>query len=110
MPKTQSGLRVLLSKRKIQVLGADVMVGRWSLVFPWVVALFLVGSCVTDDGTRIGNSPRESGVCPEYQDLSCLSRVICETDKRRGCKVCYCEPAYGATPSGDPTPNSNLPE
>jgi hypothetical protein len=78
--------------------------------FLGVALLLCLSACVTDDGTRIGNAPNQSGVCPEYEKLSCLSRVICETDKSRGCKVCYCEPAYGANPNQDPTPHPNLPE
>ncbi len=56
----------------------------------WIVmALAFLAGCKT---------PRVAGECPENANLRCLSRKICETDKRRGCQRCTCEGGFTSDP------------
>jgi hypothetical protein len=58
-------------------------------LFWLVIALALLVGCKT---------PRVAGECPENATLRCLSRKICETDKRRGCLKCSCETGFTSDP------------
>ncbi|HVE85845.1 MAG TPA: hypothetical protein VND93_23480 [Myxococcales bacterium] len=47
---------------------------------------------------------KDRTLCPESQDLVCLTAPSCTMDESRGCRVCQCSSAYGPTrpESGSP--------
>ena len=62
---------------------------------------------------------KDTTVCPEYRNLRCMTGTSCQTDKRRGCKVCQCsmdvteggnEGQQGAVPPGAPQPLDDDPQ
>ncbi len=68
--------------------------------FPWLVALVLLGSCAS--------MKKDRTVCPEFRNIRCAGRTVCDLDKDRGCRVCACEDATNLTDPGSPE-NPNLP-
>jgi len=44
--------------------------------------------------TRGARPTKDRTVCPESQDLICLTAPTCTMDEARGCRVCQCSTAF----------------
>jgi hypothetical protein len=85
--------------------------GVASAVRALLLALALLAGCAS--------LKKDTTVCPEYRTLRCMTGTSCQTDKRRGCKVCQCsmdvteggnEGQQGAVPPGAPQPLDDDPQ
>jgi hypothetical protein len=60
----------------------------------WLAALLCLGACAT--------MKKDQTVCPEFRNLRCVGRTVCDMDQNRGCRVCRCEDATNLTDPGPP--------
>ncbi len=52
---------------------------------------------------------KDQTVCPEFRNLRCVGRTVCDMDEQRGCRTCACEDATNL-PEPDQAPeNPSLP-
>jgi hypothetical protein len=45
---------------------------------------------------------KDQTVCPEFRNLRCVGRTVCDLDQDRGCRVCKCEDATNLPEPGPP--------
>jgi hypothetical protein len=64
-----------------------------------LVGVLLLVSCAT--------LKKDKTVCPEYQNLRCVTEVQCSWDQTRGCRVCSCAPMHDGV--SVPPPESTIP-
>jgi uncharacterized protein YceK len=67
----------------------------------WLAALVVLGSCAT--------MQKDQTVCPEFRNIRCAGRTVCDMDQGRGCRVCKCEDATNLAPDPGPPENPSLP-
>ncbi len=62
--------------------------------FVGLALLLALASCAT--------MRKDQTVCPEFRNIRCAGRTVCDMDKARGCRVCRCEDATTLTDPGPP--------
>jgi hypothetical protein len=66
--------------------------------------VFVIGAVVLGALAACATLKKDQTVCPEFRNLRCAGRTLCDMDHARGCRVCQCE---DATTLGDPGPPEN---
>ena len=64
--------------------------------------LLLLGAGALGALAACATLKKDQTVCPEFRNLRCAGRTVCDMDDARGCRVCQCEDATNLTDPGPP--------